>query len=410
MCNQEKNMSVRKPNCHSPKARAGMAAAGPEHQKTMYSYARGRNLFFLLLSLVLWCMTKTTLAAPGDSPPTVVVAPVTMVDVVPATEYVGHVEAIQAVDLRARVEGFLEKVFFQEGDYVHAGDVMYQIEQETYKARAAADQARVDQAKADLERADSYLQRLRAARSESIPATDMDNAVANVFMTRAKLAEAEADLTLANINLDYTTIRAPISGRIGRTEYTVGNLVNPGSGTLARIVQMDPIRVVYSISENDLVAIQRALVEVDGNEAPLLAPQLRLVNGELLPGIGHVSFVDNQVNPATGTIAVRAEFANPGNILIPGQYVTVLVKPAAPKMMPVVPQAAVLVDKNGRYVLTVDANGTAVPRPITIGPEVGIDWAVESGLEAGEEIIVSGIQKVRPGQPVQVTHAEPEGK
>jgi membrane fusion protein (multidrug efflux system) len=346
---------------------------------------------------------------PGGPPPTVVTAAISEADIVPSVEYVGHVEAIQSVDLRARVEGFLEEVHFKDGDFVHAGEVLYTIEQAVYKARVAADEARITKAQAESKRATSRLKRLKSARAESIPATDMDNAVAAEMAAEAGVAEAEAALTLSRLNLGYTTIKAPISGRIGRTAYTVGNLVNPTSGSLANIVQVDPIRVVYSISENDLVAIQKSRRDSKKSNGRLLSPHIRLANGDEYQETGHVSFVDNQVDPATGTIAVRAKFANLAGTLVTGQYVTVQVKEGAPKIMPIVPQAAVLVNKDGRFVLMVK-DGAAVPRPITIGPAVGTGWAVESGLATGEKIIVSGIQKVRPGQPVTVAPMKPTGR
>ncbi len=367
---------------------------------------------FCVWLLVIFSLPSASLAGPmgpGGPPPTVVTAPIVEADIVPAMEYVGHVEAIQSVDLRTRVEGFLEEVRFKEGDFVHAGDVLYVIEQAVYRARVAADEAHLKQAEAEFERASHRLQRLRKARSESIPATDMDNAVATELIAKAGVAGGKAALTLSKLNLGYTTIKAPISGRIGRTVYTVGNLVNPDSGSLARIVQMAPVRVVYSISENDITAIRKSLADTVNVKGRLLELELRFANGEISKEKGHVYFVDNQIDPTTGTIAVWAKFANKMQQLIPGQYVTALVKAAGPKIMPLVPQAAVLVNKAGRAVLMVK-DGRAVPRPITIGPVVGTSWAVESGLQAGDEIIVSGLQKVRPGQPVTVAPAAPKGR
>jgi membrane fusion protein (multidrug efflux system) len=341
----------------------------------------------------------------------VTVAAVRLQDVNPPAEYVGHIEAIEAVRLRARVEGFLEQVNFTEGGYVRAGDLLYVIEQAPYKARVDAAEAQVAQAEAILQKASQRLKRLRAARPESVPATDMDNAVAEELRARAQLEAAKAELEIARINLRYTVIRAPISGRIGKTAYTKGNLVNLSSGPMARIVQVDPVRVVYSVSENDIPVIQEALHDAArGNQSPLLAPRLRLANGQIYKETGRVDFVDNEVDPSTGTIAVRAVFNNPDRLLIPGQYVTVLVKKSKPRIMPVVPQAAVLVNQQGRYVLVVDSENRVVARPIAIGPATGAYWAVESGLKAGEKIIVYGIQKVRPGQKVRIKIGRSEGR
>ncbi|MEJ5364976.1 MAG: efflux RND transporter periplasmic adaptor subunit [Desulfosoma sp.] len=383
-------------SCDDP---SGAAAGSPHSVGPGWLWALW---FAVFVSLPL----SSGLAAPpgpaGDGPVTVGVVPVTIQDVNPAAEYVGHVEAIQAVDIRARVEGFLQEVRFREGSRVRAGDVLYVIEQDLYKARVDASKAQLAQAEAALDRSERYLKRLQAARAESVPATDMDNAVAARAEAAARLQAAKAQLAVDQIQLAYTVVSSPITGRIGKTAYTVGNLVNPAFGVLARVVQEDPIRVVYAVSENDMAVVRSALREAaSGAKNRVLAPSLRLADGTLYAQTGTVEFVDNRVDPATGTIAVRAVFPNPEGVLIPGQYVTVLVKNRDPKPMPVVPQSAVLVDQKGKYVLTVDQAGQVVARPVTLGPAVGTAYAVTSGLAEGERVIVQGIQKVRPGQTVR---------
>ena len=346
-------------------------------------------------------------AGPGRPPPLVTVALVTEQDVNPPTEYVGHVEAIQSVDLRARVEGFLEKVNFREGSDVQAGELLYVIEQAPYQARVNADKALVAQAEAILTKARQYLKRARTVRSGGLSATDLDNAVAEELRARAHLEQAKANLQIAQINLGYTSITAPISGRIGRTAFTRGNLVNPGSGPLARIVQIDPTRVVFSISENDLVAIKACLKDTAKDKKhPMLVPRIKLPGGQILKTGGRVDFVDNTVDAGTGTIAVRALFKNPGGTLLPGQYVTILVSRSEPKSMMVVPQSAVLEDHDGRYVLLVDDQNRVAMRRIQTGPVVGINWAIKSGLAVNEKVIVEGVQKTRPGQQVKTTTAD----
>jgi len=368
--------------------------------------------FLLLLASILFVTGPVSAAAQGQQgpPPKVVVAPVESQDIVPATEYVGHVEALQAVDIRARVEGFIEDVKFKEGDTVTEGSVLYALEQDRYKAQFAADEAKINQDEAEVTRSEQHLRRLQAALPESVSASDLDNAVAAVTDAKAKLAESMANLTQSRLNLDYTTIQAPITGRIGRTMYTRGNLVSTASGPLARIVQVDPVRVVYSISENDIPALQAAMTDAENKDNNrLLSPQLRLADGSDYTGNGHVDFVDNEVDQATGTVAVRALFDNKDGNLLPGQYVTVLVKLSEPKVMPVIPQAAVMTSQEGNSVLVVDAENKVAPRPITLGPAVGTMWAVASGLNPGETIIVQGIQKVRPGQVVEPVKATGEG-
>lgn len=374
-----------------------------------------KNIFNLAgvaqLAIALLCASSfPAMAAPPGGPlPTVRTLTISVQDIIKQQEYVGHVEAIQRVELRARVEGFIDAIKFSDGAFVHKGQILYVIEQAAYEAMVEADRAKVSQAQAEMARTAIYLKRLKTARKESISATALDDALAADLAAKASLAAAKAALNISELNLKYTKVTAPISGRIGRTNYTLGNLVNPASGPLALIVQIDPIRVVYSISENDLPAIQQSIVEADQEGHRLLAPQLRLANGETLDGSGRVTFVDNQVDPGTGTIAVRAEFDNKDDRLFPGQYVTVLVKDSAPVLMPVVPQTAVLVNQNGRYVLVVE-NGVATQRPIIVGPQLDTMRVVESGLSAGEQIIISGIQKVTPGQPVNAIPADVQEK
>ena len=359
-------------------------------------------LFFGLFSLVV---PFKIMAAEGPAP-LVTIVTVTEQDVNPPTEYVGHVEAMQMVDLQARVGGFLEKVNFKEGSEVRAGDVLYIIEQAPYQARVAVAKARVTKAQATYSRATDYMKRIQNVRSGGVSATDIDAAKSDELETMAELQEAQSTLALAELDLAYTKISAPISGRIGATSLTVGNLCGPTSGPLARIVQLDPIRVQYSVSENSLSAIRAALKDsFTGQEESLVRPQIRLPGGEMLDLAGHVDFVDNVVDASTGTISVRLVFDNPDGLLLPGQYVTVLVSWRQPKLMAAVPQAAILEDREGRYVLTVNAESQVEQRRVNTGATTGTMWAIESGLTVGEMVIVQGLQKVRPGQTVTTTPA-----
>lgn len=371
-------------------------------------------LLALLLGLLITsAFPGTALGGPpgpgAGPPPLVTVVAVTEQDVNPPTEYVGHVEAVQTVDLRARIQGFLEQVKFKEGSDVRAGDLLYVIEQAPYQAKVDADTATVTQATATFTKARQYLERVRTVRSGGVSATDIDDAMAEELRARAQLEEDKANLERSRLDLGYTMVRAPISGRIGRTAYTQGNLVNPASGPLARIVQIDPIRVVYSISENDLAAIKRALEDAgSGQKHPMLTPRIKLPGGQVFKTAGQIDFVDNTVDPGTGTIAVWALFDNPDGSLLPGQYVTVLVARSKPQLMTVVPQSAILENRDGRYVLVVNDQNQVVMRRVKTGPVVGVNWAIKSGLAVNERVIVQGIQKVRPGQTVKTTFADEE--
>jgi membrane fusion protein (multidrug efflux system) len=319
-------------------------------------------------------------------------------------EYVGHVEAVQEVSLQARISGLLEQVNFKEGSDVRVGDLLYVIEQAPYQAKVNAAQARMNKAQIALTRARDYLQRIQNVRSGGVSATDIESGEADVLAAEAELQETNAALALAELDLGYSRVSAPISGRIGATALTKGNLCGPASGPLARIVQLDPIRVQYSVSENDLAAIKMALDDSSSKQKKdLLQTQIRLPGGKLLALSGKVDFVDNKVDASTGTISVRLIFDNPEGLLLPGQYVTVLLSRKQARVMPMIPQAAVLEDREGRYVLVVDAQNQVEQRRVKTGVISGQLWAIESGLAAGEMVIVQGVQKVRPGQTVKTT-------
>ena len=363
---------------------------------------------YLLLLILPFAISLPSDAGAGPRgsgnarPPVVTVMVVTEQEVNHPAEYVGRVEAIQAVDLRARVEGYLEKVKFKEGADVSAGKLLYLIEQAPYMEMVNQTRAKVAEATASLKNARQYLQRLKAARSGAVSATDLETAANAELQAMALLQGSKANLEQAKINLGYTMIKAPINGRIGRTTFTKGNLVDPGSGALARIVQTHPIRVVYSMSENNLTGARQA--RKTGNQETQdcrLVPRIRLQNGEMYPTAGRLDFVDNQVDPGTGTIAIRAVFDNPDDLLLPGQYVTVLVSCKEGKRLPTVPQSAVQEDREGRYVFVVDAENRVQQRRIATGVVIGTNWSVQSGLRVGETVIIQGVQKVIPGQTVE---------
>ncbi len=365
------------------------------------------GLWPALWVLLAWalCLAGPT-AARGQEPspsqaPTVTVIQVPEEEVNPASEFVGRVEAIQAVDLKVRVEGYIQKVAFTEGARVNKGELLFLIDQAPYRAKVNEAKAKVALAQAALDKAERYIKRLKSVRAGGVAATDMDNALAAQQTARAQFQEAKASQEQAQLNLGYTSIHAPISGRIGRAAFTVGNLVGPTSGALARLVQLNPIRVVWSISENEFVTAKMKALANPEQAAASIVPRLKLPNGRMYAAEGKLDFTDPQVDPGTGTIAVRAVFPNPDGVLLPGQYVTVLISRQEPRRMPVVPQAAVLEDRDGLYVLVVDQENRVRQRRITRGAVVGTGWAVESGLQPGETIIVHGLQMVRPGQQVR---------
>ena len=318
-------------------------------------------------------------------------------------EFVGRVKAIEKVDLRARVEGFLEKVLFREGQDVKTGELLYQIEKVQF-------QAAVDQAKANLAVAEAALTNAKVEYERSTelvkrnftPQSQVDTNKAALDSATGRVMQAKAALTQAQVNLDYTDIRAPIDGRIGRTAYTVGNLVNPASGVLATIVSQDPVYVLFPVSVRDLEAIREARRKEEGGMAKIDI-RVRLPSGQEYAQRGVWNLTDPQVDPQTDSLVMRATIPNPDRTLTDGQFVTAIIRERQEAPRLVVPQSALQVDQSGYYVLVVNDQHKVEQRRVQTGPQRGTDVVVTSGVKEGEQVMVDGIQKVRPGQVVQET-------
>jgi membrane fusion protein (multidrug efflux system) len=340
-------------------------------------------------------------------PPAVTVAPVEAGDVTAQSEFVGRVEAVNKVELRARVTGFLEQRLFREGQEVKAGDLLYVIEQPPYQA--AVDQRKAELASAEANRANTAVQLQRGeelVRNNNIPKAEVDQRRANDQMAAAQILEAQAALEQAQINYGYTDIHAPIDGKIGRATYTIGNLVGPDSGVLATIVSQEPMYVTFPVSAAVILQTRRAA----GGELPdpsEFVVRIKLPDGSVYQHPGKIDFLNNQVAQGTDTLTARAVFPNPERLLVDGQFVTVTVEAGEPVTALVVPQGAVQVDQAGSYVLVVGADDKAEQRRVTLGATQGTNVVVQSGLQQGERIIVDGIQKVRPGMQVAANEAQP---
>lgn len=345
---------------------------------------------------------------PGNAPlPAVTVETVANQDVAPKSEFIGRIDAIQSVDIRARVQGFLQNVQFREGQDVEAGAALFAIERAQYEAAVEQAQAQIESANATLRNAEVNLQRRQELRDRSAGSqAEVDTAQANRDTAKAALSSAQAQLKLAQLNLSYTAIPAPITGRICKANITQGNIVGPDSGVLARIVQLDPIRAVFSVSERDVIGVQE---EFKGKTTEQIraafVPTLRLANGRTFDQTGAIEFVGNEVDKSTGTVPIWIRFDNPQALLLPGGTVFVNLRPAASRLLPVVPMSAVQETRTGKQVLVVTAEDKIEERPITATTQVGQSWAVESGLKAGETIVLDGFQKVRPGMTVAPVRA-----
>lgn len=346
------------------------------------------------------CARQEAPPPPAPPPPSVTVTPVEKLAVTDSDEYVGRTEARSTVDLRARVSGYLVKREFEEGADVREGQLLYLIEQEPYRAAVAAAEGGVAQTEAALETAQKYLDRLNTVKDAGgASKANLDASEGAVMENRALLDQRKAQLTQARLNFGYTEIRAPISGRIGRTAIHVGNLVGPDSGVLATIVRLDPMWVTFPISERDYLMLQESLgAGRNGRQSiPQLVPTIRLVDGSVYPHPGRIDFQDNRVDPATGTIVLRATFPNPRLLLRPGQFVTVVQSSRDAVERLVIPQAAVQRDQVGPFVMIVDEQKRAQSRRIQLGEVAGTKWIVTEGLREGELVISDGLQKVTSG-------------
>ncbi|MFB3905105.1 MAG: efflux RND transporter periplasmic adaptor subunit [Acidobacteriota bacterium] len=365
----------------------------------------------LFLILLCGCAASQQAAGPpAPPPPSVTVTPVRKVAVSASTEYVGRTESVSFVDLRARVTGFLTRQTFEEGADVKQGDLLYLIEQEPYQAAVEIAEAAVAQTEATLENAEKFLARLNTVKDTGgTSKANVEAAESKVLETRALLKERRARLVEATLNLGYTEIRAPISGRIGRTAVHVGNLVGPESGVLATIIRLDPMWVLFPISERDYLRLQEtaAVGRRGGQGISGLIPTIRLVDGSLFPHEGRIDFQDNRVDRGTGTITLRATFPNPQLLLRPGQFVTVVQTERSSTYRLVIPQAAVQTDQVGPFVFTVDKEKKAQIRRIKVGGEFRTELIITEGLLEGESVISGGIQKVTPGNRINPVAAVP---
>ena len=363
---------------------------------------------FCLALLLTGCDDKKQAAAPPPQP-AVGVRAAAMKGVAQSFDFVGRIKATDKVELRARVEGFLDKVLFREGQDVKAGDLLYQIEKVQFQAQV--DQAKANLASAEAETTNAQLQygrQLELSQRQWSPQSVVDQNKAAQDTSRAKVLQMRAALTQAEVNLDYTDIRSPIDGRIGRTAYTLGNLVNPASGILATIVSQDPIYVLFPVSVRDLEIIREARRKEDGGLAKIEI-RVRLSNGREYPQRGVWNLTDPQVDQQTDSLMMRATIPNPERQLVDGQFVTAVIRGRQQQPRLVVPQSALQIDQSGYYVLVVDNQHKVEQRRVQTGANQDTDAVITSGLNEGENVIVDGIQKVRPGQIVQETVLQAAG-
>ncbi|SFV33149.1 efflux RND transporter periplasmic adaptor subunit [Hyphomicrobium facile] len=317
-----------------------------------------------------------------------------------ALDFVGRVEAIDRVEVRARITGYLEAVLFKEGDMVDVGAPLYRIESGLFKAAVNESAGALERSKAAKVLSEVQLKRASDLYEKNAgTAVARDQAVAADDQAKGTILVNQAALDTAKINLGYTEITAPIAGKVGRTAVTKGNVVSPETGPLTVIVSQDPMYVTFPVSQREFLRVQESGRRLDVTQ---LKATLRFADLRTYDHVGTIDFVDVTVNRSTDTVLVRAKFPNPAGALIDGQLVRVAIQSGEPKEKVVVPQAALIADQQGVYVFVVD-DGKASVRRIKTGSESGSDIVVDEGLSGGEKVIVEGLQSVRPGSSVIAT-------
>lgn len=360
-----------------------------------------RLALFLFLSLLTACSPDGKNAPVGAGvagampPPEVDVMQVGRSAATLTRELPGRVIAVRTAQVRARVEGIVEKRLFEEGSDVHAGELLFRLDDRIYRTAAQAAESDVEVKKLNFSRVLSLLPIKAVSQQE-------------VDLARATLKQAQAQLARAQLDLENATVPAPISGRIGRALVTEGALVGRGDATLLAVIeQLEPAQVLFTQPNAQVMRLKSALAA-----GSLKVPENRIVeiimdNGQTYPQKGRLIFSDMSVDPTTGSVTLKAEFPNPDRLLLPGTFVRVRLPQAVAEGVIVVPQRTVLSGPDGQYVLLVGPENKVMPRPVKVGAMAGADFVIEDGLKGDETVIVNGVQKVRPGAVVKPVPLKP---
>ena len=367
-----------------------------------------RTLLLFCLGLLAAACSSADAPQEGQAIPvrTVTVATTDLDNIL---ELPGRVEPVRVAEVRARVTGIVQQRLYEEGTDVGQGQPLFRIDPAELRASYAQTQASLERARATAANANAVVARYRPLVAENaISGQEFDAAQAAAREANANVAQIQAQLRAASLQLGYTTVRAPIAGRAGRAAVTEGALVSQPEGTLmTRIEQISPIYVSFSQSATEVLQIRRAIAAGDLDLSPDDAVEVRLVFPDgteyELPGL--IEFLDFSVDEATGTVELRAEFPNPDGLLLSGEFVNARIYAGKKTGVIAIPQRAVSVADSGGTVMIVDKDGKAAVRPVELGELVGDKWIVTSGLKPGDRVIVSNLQKLQPGMPVQIANA-----
>ena len=343
-------------------------------------------------------------AQKGGQAPLVVTQDVTIIDYQPSKSYIGRIEAVEDTNITAQVSGYLEARHFDEGQMVEKGQLLYSIEPSSFEAQVASAKAALAQAKAALKKAELDHERGKNLLPRgSISQSEFDALTATLLGARAELEAANAQLKLAEVNLSYTQIRAPFSGRISDSKVSTGDLLSPSSGILTTLVSLDPVHTSFSVSERERLTLGMDRIKGDGSdESSGVEVQLELENGEYFEHLGQLDFLGNRINTQTGTIAMRALVPNPDQKLLPGQHIKVNLRDKNAKDVIVIPRHAVQTDLEGDFAMVMAEGNVAERRNVELGAQVEQGIIIKEGLDKDDTVITQGLQRVRNGVEVRI--------
>ena len=355
-------------------------------------------------AIILWFALRPKAATP--SLPIVEVSPVTTSDVNVYGEYAGRIRAQQFVEVRARVEGYLEKMFFEEGTHIDKGQTLFIIDRKVYKALAEKARAQLNKARANAQKAERDLARIKPLYEQNAASQlDLDNAEAAYESAKAEESVAAADLTQAELVLSYTTVTSPISGYVSERSADIGTLVGPGGKSLlATVVKSDTVLVDFSMTALDYLNSKNRDVNIgQKSESRQWEPYVTvtLADGSEYPFKGLVDFASPQVDPTTGTFSVRAEMPNPDHVLLPGEFTRVKVLKDVLTNAVNVPSKALEIERGGAYIYVVRPDSVVERRFVETGPDTGNNVIIERGLSPDEKIVTEGFHKLRHGMKVR---------